>query len=212
MIFEDRADAGRQLAAVLASEPLLDAVVCALPRGGVPVGYEIAVRLGVPLDVLVARKIGAPGHRELGIGAIAEGGVVRFDQRAVRLLGISADERERLIARERVELDRRVQLYRDGREPSAVAARDVIVVDDGLATGVTARAAIESLAARRPRRILLAVPVGASDTASLIEADGVDLVCLSRRDDFIAVGHGYVDFDQTTDEQVLRLLDQAARP
>jgi putative phosphoribosyl transferase len=209
MRFRDRAQAGSELARKLQSYQLSDPIVLALPRGGVPVGFKIAAALRAPLEVFVARKVGAPGHEELGIAAIAEGSDELVIGEAARQLGIGRHEIEKQAAREREELRRRVSYYRRNRPLPDVAGRDVIVVDDGLATGVTAEAAMRALRQRRPRRLLLAVPVCARDTASRLDRISDDVVCLSSPADFLAVGFWYEDFSQTSDEEVLALLDQA---
>jgi predicted phosphoribosyltransferase len=206
--FRDRREAGRQLAELLAarasSAPLVDPLVLALPRGGVPVGYEVAVRLRAPLEVLVARKVGAPGHEEYGIGAIAEG----IGDAAARV-GVGPAQFEELVRREHVELAHRVELYRGDRPLPSVAARDVIVVDDGLATGVTAEAAILAVRAQDPARVLLAVPVGAPDTASRLASVADEVVAVLLPEGFIAVGSWYHDFGPTPDREVLDLLADA---
>lgn len=190
MRFRDRHDAGRrlvdQLAADAAVRDLPDPLVLALPRGGVPVGFEVARGIGAPLDVLVARKLGAPGQPELGIGAVAEGGVRVLDEATVALLGVGADELARVTEREQAELDRRVAHYRIGRPLPPVDGRGVVLVDDGLATGVTARAAIASL--QKAATVVLAVPAAAADTAARLRADGVAVVAVIETDDFRAVG------------------------
>jgi putative phosphoribosyl transferase len=202
--FRDRADAGRQLADRLPPD-LEDPVVLALPRGGVPVAAPVAARLAAPLDVLVARKIGAPGHEELGIGAVAEGGpVVGSD--LIRALRVTDADFERLTARAREEVARRVDRYRGGRPLPTVRGRDVVLVDDGLATGVTAEAALLALRLAEPRRLLLAVPVGARDTARRLVPPADEVVSVLTPHDLIAVGAWYRDFRQTTDDEVLELL------
>ncbi|MFL6204088.1 MAG: phosphoribosyltransferase [Acidimicrobiales bacterium] len=205
--FRDRADAGRQLADRLPSG-LVDPIVLALPRGGVPVAGEVAARLAAPLDVLVARKIGAPGHEELGIGAIAEGGAMVASD-LVRALRLSSDEFEALARRERVELERRVDRYRAGRRRLPVRGRDVVLVDDGLATGVTAEAALLDLRAEAPRRLVLAVPVCSTDTARRLVPPADEVVWVLAPRDLVAVGVWYDDFTQTTDAEVVALLDRA---
>ena len=202
--FRDRGEAGRRLADRLPPD-LEDPLVLALPRGGVPVAREVADRLGAPLEVLVARKIGAPGHEELGIGAIAEGGpVVGSD--LVRTLRLSSDEFERLAERARAELERRVDRYRGGRPLPAVRGRDVVLVDDGLATGVTAEAALLARRASEPRRLVLAVPVSSPDTSRRLVPPADDVVSVISTRNLIAVGVWYDDFTQTTDAEVLELL------
>ena len=210
MRFRDRRDAWLQLAARLQEQAPHDPVVLALPRGGVPVAAEIAHTIGAPLDVLVVRKVGAPQHKEFGIGAVAEGGVTVRDEAAMRMVGVSADRFEQLAADERCELDRRVLLYRGDRALPDLTDRDVVLVDDGLATGVTAEAAIVAVESLGARRVVLAAPVSAADTASRL-ATKADVVCLVASARFSAVGEWYEDFDQTTDSEVLDLLDRARR-
>ena len=207
-LFRDRVDAGRRLAALLERFRDEAPIVLALPRGGVVVGYEVAHALNAPLDVIVARKLGAPGHRELGIGAVAPG-VRVLDDETVSALGVRAEAIEAIAAEETAEMARRSRRFRDERPPPALADRTVIVVDDGLATGVTARAAVRSIRRERPRRVVLAVPVCPAETAALLRAEVDDLVCVAQPPDFIAVGHWYTNFDQTTDEEVIALLQQA---
>ncbi|MCU1457970.1 MAG: putative phosphoribosyl transferase [Actinomycetia bacterium] len=188
---------------------LTEPLVLALPRGGVPVAYEIARGLGAELDVFVVRKVGAPGHPEFGIGAISEGhdGVLLSTE--ADELGLQPSDIAAQAQLERVELQRRVERYRGGREPADVAGRDVVVVDDGLATGVSAEAALRVLRARGPRRLVLAVPVCAGDSARRIGALADDVVCLATPSDFRAVGLWYRDFEPTSDDEVERLLERA---
>jgi len=215
--FEDRADAGRRLGVELRSR-LGDlrgeeAIVLALPRGGVPVGYWAARALGVPLDVVVARKIGAPEQPELGIGAVAPGEagvVVRvLHGRAREVAGVTSEYIERATARERAEALRRLRLYRGDRPQRDLTGKTAILVDDGLATGVTARAAILALREREPRRLVLAVPVCARATAEAIRPEVDDFVCLRIPKDLEAVGLYYGSFEQTTDGEVIELLERA---
>jgi putative phosphoribosyl transferase len=209
MRFRDRRDAGRQLVGALASKELGSAVVLALPRGGVPVAYEVAEALDAPLDVFVARKVGAPGHPEYGIGAVAEGSdeVVLTD--AAARFSLTEEELDRMAAAERDEVDRRIQRYRPGRQLPDLEGRDVVLVDDGLATGVTAEAALRALRRQPLRRLLLAVPVCASDSADRLR-EHADVVCLHRPEHFRAVGLWYDDFGQTTDDEVLELLERTS--
>jgi len=203
--FRDRADAGRRLGEALVGDGPVDPIVLALPRGGVPVAAEVAERLGAPLEVLVARKVGAPGHPEFGIGAIAEGGV-RVAGPSLERLGLDDDEFARLADEERHELERRVLAYRGGRGLPDVSGRDVVVVDDGLATGVTAEAALLAVRRLGPRRIVLAVPVGAPDTVGRLQPAADLLVCLTTPGDLVAVGRWYRTFGQVGDDEVLDLL------
>jgi putative phosphoribosyl transferase len=206
MRFTDRVDAGKRLGERLAAETWHEPVVVGLPRGGVPVAREVALALGAPLDVLVARKLGAPGQPELGIGAIAEGGVAVLDREGVQRLGLTDADLSRIERREQVELRRRVEAYRGGRPLAAVAGRDVIVVDDGLATGVTAQAALLALRPLEPRSLVLAVPVGSPDTVARLSEVADDVVCLSTPGNLGAVGLWYDRFAQTPDEEVRTIL------
>jgi len=209
MRFPDRRDAGRQLAAAVAELHLPDPMVLALPRGGVPIGFEVARALGAPLEVFVARKIGAPGHPEYGIGAIAEGGEPLFDRWAVEALGVTDQQLADLVAAERKELARRIERYRAGRPLPPLSGRSVVLVDDGLATGVTAEAALRALRAHGPAELVLAVPVCAPETARRLGRVADQVVCLSRPEMFRAVGQWYATFDQTSDDQVLALLAES---
>ncbi|MBT2472916.1 phosphoribosyltransferase [Streptomyces sp. ISL-66] len=211
MRFQDRQQAGRQLAAKLeelrATQHWPDPIVLALPRGGVPVAAEVARTLDAPLDVLVARKIGVPGQPEVGIGAIAGEDPPLFDWRALKMLGISPDELTSDVARERVELHRRESLYRHGRPAPVLHDRTVILVDDGLATGVTARAALRLIRAEHPAALVLAVPVCAARTAEDLGRDTDQVVCLQPHRDLQAVGVWYDDFHQVTDREVIDILE-----
>ena len=209
--FRDRADAGRRLAERLITEvpDLADPVVLALPRGGVPVAYEVATRLGAPLEVVVARKVGAPRQPELGIGAIAEGGGEVTDAATMRVFGIDLDRFDELAEAERVELQRRVRQYRGDRALPSLRDHDVVLVDDGLATGVTAEAAIASVRRLGPRRLVLAAPVCARDTVTRLTPMVDRVVCVEQPLRFVAVGQWYDDFDQTSDAAVVDLLGRA---
>jgi len=207
--FEDREDAGRRLAERLSRYRDERPVVFALPRGGVPVGYEISRSLGVPLEVLVARKLGAPGQPEFGIGAVAPDGVRVLNEEVVRRLAIPEEYIERITEHETAEVERRLKHFRGDRPEPDVRGRTAILVDDGLATGVTARAAIEALRRRQPRRLVLAVPVCAAQTAELLAPEVDELVCLEAPPDLGAIGFWYRDFAQTPDEEVIELLEKS---
>jgi len=209
MLFQDRMDAGRQLAAKLkqyANRP--DVLVLALPRGGVPVAFEVARALHAPLDVFLVRKLGLPGHEELAMGALATGGVRVLNEDLVRDLQISEREIDAVAAREQRELQRRERLYRDDLPPPDVRGRIVILVDDGLATGSTMRAAVAALRRLRPARVIVAVPVGAAQTCSELQDEADETVCARTPEPFYAVGLWYQDFSQTTDQEVRDLLEQ----
>jgi predicted phosphoribosyltransferase len=210
-VFADRRAAGRELASRLA--PLTGAaatIVLALPRGGVPVGYEVAHALGVPLDVFVVRKLGVPGHRELAMGAIASGDVTVLNDDVVQGLGIGPGIIERVTAEERSELARRERVYRGDRPPLEVAGRTVVLVDDGIATGSSMLAAVEALLARRPARLVVAVPVASESACRELQARVDDVVCAASLEPFFAIGQAYRNFTQTSDEEVEELL--AASP
>src|SRR2546422_4930719 len=211
-LFRDRRDAGRLLAerlAAYASRP--DVLVLALPRGGVPVAYEVAHRLGAPLDVFVVRKLGVPGHEELAMGAVATGGVRVLNDQLVEQLGISDQMIDAVAARERQELARRERLYRGNRPPPDVRGRTVILVDDGLATGATMYAAVEALRQQQPGRIVVAVPTASPEICEELRAEVDEVICAITPDPFYAVGLWYEDFSQTTDEEVRELLARSER-
>ncbi len=210
-MYENRSEAGRRLATSLLKYRDRDPIVLALPRGGVPVAFEVARALGAPLDVLVARKLGAPGNAEVGIGAIAEGGAYYLNDDLIRELGVTRSYLAAAARREAVELARRLRAYRHDRPPLDVSGRTVILVDDGLATGVTTRAAVRALRQRSPREIILAVPVCAPETAHALRAECDEVLCGIEPSPFLAVGLGYRDFEQTTDEEVVSLLARAER-
>jgi len=209
--FQDRTEAGRQLAARL--EPYAgrdDVLVLGLPRGGVPVAFEIAMALDAPLDVFIVRKLGLPGHEEFGIGAIASGDVRVVDEAVLRAYDVDPDTLARITARERLELERRERLYRDDRAFPAIEDKVVILVDDGLATGSTMRAAIAALREKHPSKIVVAVPVGARESCTAMARLVEEVVCLETPDPFYAVGLWYEDFEQTDDAEVHELLERAA--
>lgn len=207
--FADRSEAGRRLAEqllVLAEE---SPIVVGLPRGGIPVAEEIAIVLQAPLEALAVRKLGAPHNPEYGIGAIVEDGTRVFDQEALAVLGIEGAELEEIVARETVELCRRVETYRGDRSFPALENRTVIVVDDGVATGVTDTAALRAVRRRRPRRLILAVPVCAPDSAARLQQEADELICLVEPRLLYGVGQWYANFDQVSDAEVLAALKRA---
>ncbi len=208
--FRDRTEAGRLLAERLREYAGRDdVIVLALPRGGVPVGYEVAQALGVPLDVFVVRKLGVPGHEELAMGAVATGGLLVLDEGLVRALGIPEDELRRVVEAELRELERRDALYRGAREPPELEGKTVILVDDGLATGSSMRAAALAVRDQNPARIVVAVPVAAEETCDAFRDIVDEVVCGVTPRPFRAVGLWYEDFSQTTDEEVRELLQGA---
>jgi predicted phosphoribosyltransferase len=205
--FRNRTDAGRRLAeklAAYANRP--DVLVLGLPRGGVPVGFEVARVLGAPLDVFLVRKLGVPGYEELAMGAVASGGGRVLNDEIVHGLGISEHEIDAAVARELEELARREQLFRGDRPPPDIEGRTVILVDDGLATGATMRAASQALRQQHPARIVVAVPTASPDTCEALKAEADDVICAMTPEPFFAVGHWYEDFTQTTDDEVRHLL------
>lgn len=203
--FRDRYDAGHRLAPLLEKYRDDKPVILALPRGGVPVAYPIASALNAPLDVLVARKLGAPGHPELGIGAVAPGAIF-LDQNAIGLLRVPEGHIAATRARETTELERRERLYRGSRPPLDLEGRTVILIDDGLATGVTALAAIASVRTHRPRRVVFAAPVCAPGSMETLRAEADAVICLACPANFMAVGQWYADFSPTSDAEVLSCL------
>jgi putative phosphoribosyl transferase len=213
MRFANRTEAGRALADRLqAFAGRDDIVVLALPRGGVPVAAEVARALAAPLDVLLVRKLGAPGQPELAIGAIAEDGVRLVNEDVLLSLGIGLDSIDRVVAAEQPELERRLRAYRGDRPAVPVAGRTAIVVDDGLATGASMEAACRAVAARGAARLVVAVPVAAREACDRLRAVAHEVVAVATPSPFWAVGAWYADFQQTTDEQVVEALAAAARP
>jgi putative phosphoribosyl transferase len=212
MIYRDRHDAGRYLAAKLRKyADRLDVLVLALPRGGVPVAYEVARALHVPLDIFLVRKLGLPGHEELAMGALASGGVRVLNEHVVHGLNVSEDTIARVTIAEQEELTRRERLYRGDRPAPEVRDQTIILIDDGLATGSTMRAAVAALRRHEPARIVVAVPVGAVETCAEFQDEADETICARTPDPFYAVGAWYADFSQTTDEEVrllLRLADE----
>lgn len=210
-MFRDRTDAGEQLAAqLLQYSNRGDVIVLALPRGGVPVGYEVASALGAPLDVFVVRKLGVPWHPELAMGAIASGGIRVLNGDVISSLRITDEIVEAVAEREQVELDRREEAYRGGRLRPDVRGKVVILVDDGLATGSTMRAAVAAVRTLGPSRVVVAVPVGARDACRELERGADEVVCVETPEPFFGVGSWYDDFRQTTDEEVVELLVRAS--
>ncbi len=210
--FRDRAEAGRLLGRELARRlGSRDAVaVLALPRGGVPIGFEVGQALNAPLDVFVVRKLGVPGHEELAMGAIATGGVRVLNDEVLGYVPVPRSVIEAVARREQQELERRERAYRGNRPPIDVAGKTVVVVDDGLATGSTMRAAVRALRKMQPRAIIVAVPVAARQTCDDLRREVDELVCLRTPEPFQAVGLWYENFDQTSDAEVHDLLDRAA--
>ncbi|MCU1352353.1 MAG: Erythromycin esterase [Acidimicrobiales bacterium] len=212
-LFRDRREAGRVLAERLGGyRARPDVRVLALPRGGVPVAAEVAAALGAPLDVFVVRKLGVPGHEELAMGAIASGGAVVLNDDVLSRLSLGPEVVRRVIDEEQRELQRREETYRQGRPPIDVAGRTVILVDDGVATGASMRAAIAALRELGPSRVVVAVPVAPAATCAQLAADVDEVVCAASPSPFVAVGAAYRDFDQTSDDEVRALLQGAARP
>jgi putative phosphoribosyl transferase len=210
MQFLDRGDAGRRLAAELAPIAGAHPVIVALPRGGVPVAFEVACALGAPLDILAIRKLGAPGKPELAVGALAEDGTAVLDPRSAARLGMTEATLDATLAQASRELRRRVERYRGGRPPMLLSGRTVIVVDDGLATGLSDLAAVRALRRRAAHRIIVAAPVGSSESVSMLAAEADRVVCVMVRQPLLGVGTWYRDFAQVSDEQVLGLLAEAS--
>jgi predicted phosphoribosyltransferase len=209
--FRDREDAGRKLAERMAGYRGESPIVLALPRGGVPVGYEIAHALEAPLDIFITRKLGAPGREEFGIGAVAQGGVRVLNERAVEALKIPEEYIERVAKEETEEIERRLLILRGDRPEPEVEGRTAVLVDDGLATGVTARAAVEALRRRNPGRLVLAVPVCAAQSVELLRPEVDEMVCLEAPSNLMAISLWYQTFYQVEDEQVVELLERARR-
>ena len=210
MLFADRVEAGRRLGMELVRRlPQVrdeDPLVLAIPRGGVPVGYEVARAIDAPLDLFIARKLGAPGHEELGIGAVAPGGTRFLDADAIRALNVSDAYIEEVTRKELAELERRLRRFRGDRPPPRIEGRSVVLVDDGLATGVTALASLAALKLQHPRRLVFAAPVCSPEGAQAVARHADDVVCVATPDRFFGVGAWYHDFTQTTDEEVEELL------
>ncbi|MCH7229849.1 phosphoribosyltransferase [Glycomyces sp. L485] len=212
-VFRDRRDAGHALAALLDRfRDRSDVLVLALPRGGVPVGHEVARAIRAPLDVFTVRKLGVPGHEELAMGAIASGGVTVLNDQVVRFSGTSRGEIERVAERESVELSRRERAYRGDRPPLELKGKTVLLVDDGLATGSTMRAAIQAVRSLGPERLVVAVPTGPVSACRELEGLVDEMVCAMNPEPFAAVGQSYQVFDQTSDDEVRELLDERSGP
>lgn len=212
MIFRDRFDAGKKLAQKLLENQISNALVLALPRGGVPIGLEVAKALNAPLDVLVVRKLGSPFNPEFGIGAVAPENVIVLDQNSIDYLGISSEEIKKIILKEQQEMERRIKLYRGEQPVPEVKGKTVVLVDDGLATGVTARAAIKAILRHNPQKLIVAMPVCALDAVEGIKTlirPQDEIICLSTPYDFAAVGSWYQNFEQLSDQEVIEMLEQA---
>jgi putative phosphoribosyl transferase len=209
-VFEDRAEAGRRLAEALAHLEGENAVVLSIPRGGVEVGAEVARALGWPLDIVIPRKVRAPGNQELGLGAVAPG-VRVLDERMVRSLGVSPEYLEREIAFEEEEIRRRSEAYRAGRGPFDLREKVAVIVDDGVATGGTAMAALRWARAQGASRVILAVPVAPAEAVANLAKEADEVVCLATPEPFYAVGQWYARFPQTSDQEVIRQLEEARR-
>ena len=211
-MFSDRKAAGRELAAALTKYKSESPVVLAIPRGGVPVGYEVALALQAPLDIIVARKLGAPGQHELGLGAIVDGDHPQsvLNENIIRELSVSTQYIEEEIEAELKEIRRRQTAYRKGRPAIEIAGRTVIVIDDGIATGGSIRAALRGVRRMGPKKVILAVPVAPSDTIESLRAEADEIVCLQTPEYFMAIGEFYEDFSQTGDDEVIELLETAA--
>jgi putative phosphoribosyl transferase len=210
--FQDRKEAGRELAGRLRKYAgRNDVIVLALPRGGVPVAFEVAEALGAPLDLFLVRKLGTPGHRELAMGAIASGGVRVLNNDVVQWYGISPEAIDAVAREEQRELERRESTYREGRLAASLESKIVILIDDGLATGSTMRAAVQAVKQLKPARIVVAVPVGAPETCEDLSEIADEVLCARMPQPFSAVGQWYLNFEQTTDEEVRQLLRAHSR-
>jgi putative phosphoribosyl transferase len=208
--FKDRAEGGQALAEKLAHySERSDVVVLALPRGGVPVGYEVAIRVKAPLEVFLVRKLGVPGHEEFAMGAIASGGLWFVNEEVVRQLGISRRQIQQIVDREEQEMERRMEVYGSEFSKAEVRGQVVILVDDGLATGSTMRAAVAALKQKHPQRIVVGVPVASAQTCEELHDEVDEIVCVNTPEDFYAVGQWYEDFSQTSDDEVRELLNRA---
>lgn len=211
MLFQDRKDAGRRLAASLGAFKGQDCVVLALPRGGAPVAAEVAKALQAPLDLLLVRKIGAPRHPELAIGSVIDGGspIVVRDSGLIRMTGTTPREFDDICLRELEEIERRRKFYMDGRKPVSLAGKVAIIIDDGLATGNTMRAALHAVRLRKPHRVVIAVPVAPKAIFEDFRGEADQIVCLATPEPFGAVGYFYRDFEPTGDAEVVRLMHES---
>lgn len=205
-MFANRRDAGRRLAELVVLPDGEAPVILALPRGGVPVGYEVAAALRAPLDVIVVRKLGVPYRRELAMGAIGEAGVVVLDPRIVRECGVRPDEVDEAVARERRAVEQQLRDYRGARSAVEISGRTAVIVDDGLATGATAKAACQIVRGFGARRVVVAVPVAPAETVAALAGSSDEVICVQTPDPFFAVGQWYQDFSQVSDAEVKRLL------
>lgn len=210
MRFENREEAGRKLAdKLLEYENRNDVIILALPRGGVPVAYEVAKKLEVPMDVFLVRKLGVPGQEELAMGAIASGGIEVLNRDIVQSLGISRSTIDKVAEKEHSELERREKYYRGDRPKPEIKGKHVILIDDGLATGASMKSAVRAVRSWNPVEVIVAVPTSAPDTCELFEHEADKIICLSTPEPFYGVGAWYEDFSQTTDEEVSDLLERA---
>jgi predicted phosphoribosyltransferase len=207
--FNDRVDAGKRLVSELADFKGKDAIVLAIPRGGVIVGFEIAKALNIPLDVIIPRKVGAPDNPELAIGAMTEDGTIIIDENLVNCLGVSEDYIKEESKRQKIEIERRLQMYRKNEPYPNLKGREVIVVDDGIATGSTMKAALVSVRNRGAKTVAVAVPVGPPSTIQELKKQADKVVCLYTPEYFQAIGQFYTDFEQITDEEVIQLLKES---
>jgi putative phosphoribosyl transferase len=205
-LFSDRVEAGKRLASALAIFASKDAIVLAIPRGGVVVGFEVAQALGIPLDVIIPRKIGAPDNPELAIGAVTEDGTIVLNNRLVSYLKVPENYIKEESERQRLEIERRLKTYRANAPYPSLKNREVIIVDDGIATGATMRATLASVRKRGAKTVVMAIPVGPPSTIKELEKNADRIVCLYTPESFYAIGQFYENFTQTTDEEVIRLL------
>lgn len=209
--FEDRVEAGKRLAEVLADTVDGNAIILAIPRGGVVIGFEIARALDLPLDIIVPRKIGAPENPELAIGAMTQDGTIILDDKLVKYLGVSEDYIKSESERQKLEIERRLRLYRGDTNQASLKDREVIIVDDGIATGSTMKAALASVLKSGAKKVIVAIPVGPPSTIAELEKQGAQVVCPYTPEPFYAIGEFYGDFAQTDDSEVIELLKQTRR-